>query len=63
NYNVAKTIDLNTSVFYSSLYGNRNTNVLVRFTQDEDVSEISHGDELDKHMYPCLAISLYWLVG
>ena len=47
--NITKTIDLNTSVFYSSLYGDRNTNVLVRFTQREDVSEISHGDELDKH--------------
>jgi hypothetical protein len=39
----------NASIFYSGLYGDCNTNVLVKLAQDEDVSEISRGKELDKH--------------
>jgi hypothetical protein len=46
---VAKAIDLDTGIFYLGLYGDINTNVLVKYTRHGDISRISQRDELDKH--------------
>jgi hypothetical protein len=49
NNSLAKHFNLNSKLFYSGLYGDRNLKTLVKFTQRETESIISQSDELDKH--------------
>jgi hypothetical protein len=49
DFNITKIINLNTSLFYSGLYGHINSDILVNYSQAKDVWERSRGGGLDEH--------------
>jgi hypothetical protein len=49
DFNITKKINLDASLFYSGLYGDTNSNVLVKYSQAKDVCARSIGGKLDKH--------------